>query len=105
MFMVFYHMMRHDLDVARSEQASRDGIPRTFLPCFIAFCSTIYHSYFFSLLVYTLLYNPTLYTNLSKRISLWNLVVPYESYIIANDPSIRSSRGFPHNIATQPKNK
>ena len=67
MFMVlFYHVMRHDVDVARSEHASRDGIPRTFLPCFIA---------------------------------------PYESYIIANDPSIRSSRGFPHNIATQPKNK
>ena len=68
--MVFYHVVRHELDVARSEQASRDGIPRTFLPCFIAFCSTIkiLLFIFFSLLVYTSLYNPILHTNLNKCI-------------------------------------
>ena len=63
--MVFYHVMRHKLDVARSEQASRDGIPQTFLCCFIAFAA-LFTIHIFSL--YFSLYNPLLYTNLNKCI-------------------------------------
>ena len=55
--MVFYHVMSHELDVARSEQASRDGIPRTFLPCFIALF-TIQQNFLLACLYIALQPNP-----------------------------------------------